>query len=56
MIYPKNNSKLFLPRNLDGTNNQIVFKLAHARQNEGQKLPDQIQLKAWEYHIYSNIK
>jgi len=30
MIYPKNNSKLFLPRNLDGTNNQIVFKLAHA--------------------------
>ena len=29
MIYPKNGSKLFLPRNLDGTNNQIVFKLAH---------------------------
>ena len=31
MIYPKNGSKLFLPRNLDGTKNQIIFKLAHAK-------------------------
>ena len=29
MIYPKNGSKLFLPRNLNGSENQIVFKLAH---------------------------
>jgi len=31
MIYPKNGSKLFLPRNLDGSKNQIVFKLAHTK-------------------------
>tara|TARA_B110000438_G_scaffold150825_1_gene144940 strand:- start:23 stop:2383 length:2361 start_codon:yes stop_codon:yes gene_type:complete len=31
MIYPKNGSKLFLPRNLDGSLNQIVFKLAHSK-------------------------
>lgn len=34
MIYPKNGSKLFLPRNLDGTKNEIVFKLAHAKSDE----------------------
>jgi penicillin-binding protein 1C len=31
MIYPKNGSKLFLPRNLDGSLNQIVFKMAHSK-------------------------
>ena len=31
MIYPKDGSKLFLPRNLDGTKNQVVFKLAHQK-------------------------
>ena len=31
MIYPKNGSKLFLPRNLDGSKNQIIFKLAHTK-------------------------
>lgn len=31
MIYPKDGSKLFLPRNLDGRKNQIVFKLAHSK-------------------------
>ena len=25
-------------------------------QNEPQKIPEQLQLKAWEYHIYSNVK
>lgn len=34
MIYPKDGSKLFLPRNLDGTKNQIVFKLAHTKSDE----------------------
>jgi len=34
MIYPKNGSKLFLPRNLDGKKNEIVFKLAHTKPNE----------------------
>ncbi len=34
MIYPKNGSKLFLPRNLDGTKNEIVFKLAHTKSDE----------------------
>ena len=29
MIYPKDGSKLFLPRNLNGSKNQIVFKLVH---------------------------
>ena len=33
MIYPKNGSKLFLPRNLDGSKNQIVFKIAHTNPN-----------------------
>jgi len=33
MIYPKNGSKLFLPRNLDGSMNKIVFKLAHSKSN-----------------------
>ena len=34
MIYPKDGNKLFLPRNLDGTKNQIIFKLAHKKKNE----------------------
>jgi len=34
MIYPKNGSKLFLPRNLNGTKNEVVFKLAHTKSNE----------------------
>lgn len=34
MIYPKEGNQLFLPRNLDGTKNQIVFKLAHKKLNE----------------------
>ena len=25
-------------------------------QNEPQKIPEQLQVKAWEYHIYSNVK
>ena len=33
MIYPNNGSKLFLPRNLDGSMNKIVFKLAHSKSN-----------------------
>ena len=34
MIYPKNGSKLFLPRNLNGTKNEVVFKLAHTKSDE----------------------
>ena len=37
------------------SSNELFYSL-FSGQNEGQKLPDQIQLKAWEYHIYSNIK
>ena len=29
IIYPKNGSKIFLPRNLDGSKNQIIFKAVH---------------------------
>ena len=37
------------------SSNELFYSL-FSGQNEAQKLPDQIQLKAWEYHIYSNIK
>ena len=37
------------------SSNELFYSL-FSGQNEGQKLPDQIQLKAWEYYIYSNIK
>ncbi len=34
MIYPKNGSKIFLQINLDGTKNEIVFKIAHTKSDE----------------------
>ena len=39
----------------DIKSNNLFYSL-FSGQNKVQKLPDQIQLKAWEYHIYSNIK
>ena len=35
--------------------NKLFYSL-FSEENEFEKLPDQIQLKAWEYYIYSNIK
>jgi penicillin-binding protein 1C len=29
-IYPKNDSKIFIPRELDGTMGKVVFELAHS--------------------------
>ena len=31
IVYPKNGSQLFLPRDLDGNLNKAIFKLAHKR-------------------------
>ena len=33
MIYPQNNTKLFIPIELDGSAGRVVFKLAHRKQN-----------------------
>ncbi|MEC8273394.1 MAG: hypothetical protein VXZ76_00990, partial [Bacteroidota bacterium] len=41
---------------LNEINSNELFYSLFSEQNEGQKLPDLIQLKAWEYHIYSNVK
>ncbi|MFP2995281.1 penicillin-binding protein 1C [Spongiivirga sp. MCCC 1A20706] len=30
-IYPKENSKIFLPKDFDGTTNELIFKLAHSQ-------------------------
>jgi penicillin-binding protein 1C len=30
-IYPKNGSKITLPKNFEGNKNELIFKLAHAK-------------------------
>ena len=40
---------------LNEINSNELFSL-FSKQTESQKLPDQMHLNAWEYHIYSNIK
>ena len=41
---------------LNEINSNELFYSLFSKQTESQKLPDQMHLNAWEYHIYSNIK
>jgi penicillin-binding protein 1C len=33
VIYPKNNAKIFIPRDLDGTTEKTIFEIAHRTNN-----------------------